>query len=347
MIKRISILLLGPIVIALVSSWVYLQGGRYVGTENAYLKSEIITVSSELSGKVLEVFPKNNERVKKGDLVIRLFDQPYLIAISRAEANLANVHGDLLSQKAEYESRKLDISSAETDFEFRALELKRMQQLRNENSVSVAQFDQSQFAWKTSYNELEAKKQELLVSKAKLIDPEKPVEEHPRYLQSLAELTKAELDLSYVEVKSPAEGIATNVSSHVGENILSGTNLFSIVDDSEIWIEANFKETDLTNVRAGQPVTIKIDTYPDVEWHGEVASITPATGSEFSLLPAQNSSGNWIKVVQRIMVKIAFEPQGNNLPLSTGMSAEVSIDTGHVRNISWLTQNLNDFIRGI
>ena len=344
-IKRVSILILGPIVIALVGIWLYLQGGRFVSTENAYLKSEIISVSSEISGKVQTVLLEDNARVQEGDLVVKLYDQPLLIPVARAEANLANIRGDLQGQQAEYESKKLEITSAQTDFEFREVELERMQQLLEEKSVSVAQFDQAEFARKTAFNKLEAKKQAVKVIEARLIDPYQAVEKHPRYLQALAELNNARLDLSYIEVRSPADGIATNVSPHVGENIIAGTNLFNLVNDSNPWIEANFKETDLTYVRVDQPVTITIDTYPDTEWQGHIESITPATGSEFSLLPAQNSSGNWVKVVQRIMVKIVLDNHDTNFPLSTGMSASVSIDTNRVRDLPWLNESLIEFIR--
>lgn len=340
-------MILGPIVIAIISIWFYLQGGRIVSTENAYLKSEIIAVTSELSAKIDEVLIRDNDRVSKDEIVVRLRDETFEIAVAGAEANLANVWAELESQKAQYDSSLLEIVSAQTDLEFQAIELERMRQLLQENSVSVAQFDQAEFRWKSASNELESKRQAVKVIEARLIDPVLPIEAHPRYIQALSRLDDAKVDLYFVDIRAPADGVATNLSVHEGENILTGTNLFSIVDDSNIWIEANFKETDLTYVRVNQPVAIEIDTYPNEEWSGTVASITPATGSEFSLLPAQNSSGNWVKVVQRIMVKIELNKQENSLPLAAGMSAEVSIDTAHQRSLPWISESLTEFIRGL
>ena len=346
-IKRFTFLILGPIVVAIISIWFYLQGGRFVSTENAYLKSEIIAVTSELSAKINEVLIRDNDRVRKNEIVVRLRDETFEIAVAGAEANLANVRAELESQKAQYDSSLLEIVSAQTDLEFQAIELERMRQLLEENSVSVAQYDQAEFRWKSASNELESKRQALKVIEARLIDPVLPIEAHPRYLQALSRLDDAKVDLYCVDIRAPADGVATNLSAHEGENILTGTNLFSIVDDSNIWIEANFKETDLTYVRVSQPVAIEVDTYPNEEWSGTVASITPATGSEFSLLPAQNSSGNWVKVVQRIMVKIELNEQENSLPLAAGMSAEVSIDTAHQRSLPWISESLTEYIRGL
>jgi membrane fusion protein (multidrug efflux system) len=346
-INRALILTIGPLIILLISIWFYLQGGRFVTTENAYLKSEIISVTSELSAKVDEVLVQNNDRVSKDEVVVRLRDETFTIAVAGAEANLANVKAELESQKAQYESSLLEIVSALTNLEFATLEKERMRQLLDENSISVAQYDQAEFRWKSASNELEAKHQALKVIEARLIDPLLPIETHPLYLQALSRLDDARVDLYFVDIRAPADGVATNLSVHEGENILTGTNLFSIVDDSNIWIEANFKETDLTYVRTNQPVVIVIDTYPNEEWSGSVASITPATGSEFSLLPAQNSSGNWVKVVQRIMVKIELNTQENSLPLAAGMSAEVSIDTAHKRSLPWVSERLTEYIRGL
>lgn len=344
-VKRSILLLFGPVVICVVSAWLYLQGGRYISTENAYLKSEIITLSSEISGKVLEVSVADNMRVNKGNTLVKLYDEPQRIAVASREANLATIYSELVSQQAEYESKELDILQAETDLQFRDRELERLRKLRDENSISEAQYDQAEFARNNSEHQLQSKKQSLQITAAKLIDPKMPIEHHPRYLQAKSDLNKANLDLSYVEIKSPISGIATHVSAHVGENIISGTNLLNLINEDNLWIEANYKETDLTYVRTGQPVTVEIDTYPDMEWTAHVESITPATGSEFSLLPAQNSSGNWVKVVQRVMVKIVFDEAPSSVPLSSGMSASVSIDTNHVRTIPWLSESLTHTIR--
>jgi membrane fusion protein (multidrug efflux system) len=181
--------------------------------------------------------------------------------------------------------------------------------------------------------DLDEKIQALQVIRARLIDPDLPIDSHPRVKQALAELEKARLDLSYTEVLAPADGVVVNISTHAGENVVSGAPLMSLVDGSQVWLEANFKETDLTYLQVGQSASISVDTYPDLELLGHVAVITPATGAEFSLLPAQNSSGNWIKVVQRIPVIVTFDNYAGAPLLASGMSAEVSIDTHHERHL--------------
>lgn len=338
-IRHVLMLLLVPALIAAVSIYVYLQGGRYVTTDNAYVKHDIIAISSEIAGRVIEVVPRDNDRVSKGQVLFRIDDEPYRIALAKAEANLATVRASIEGEKADILNSQLDISKAEDDVEFRRKEMERIRHLVETRSIPAAQFDQAEYAWRSSANELEARQQELQVARARLIDPDMPTEQHPRFLQAVAELDKIRLDISKLEIRAPVDGIAANVSVHEGEYVMAGAQLFSLVDDSHIWLEANFKETDLTWVRPGQPVSVTIDTYPDQEWQAQVDGITPATGAEFSLLPAQNSSGNWIKVVQRIKVNITLENYDGELPLSAGMSAVVNIDTGRSRTLPWIAQN--------
>ncbi len=339
LIRNLLTLILGPAVIAAISLWVYLQGGRYVSTDNAYVKTDIVTVSSEITGRVVEVIPRDNERVSKGQLLFRLDDQPYRIALAKAEANLATVKASIEGEKADYLSDQLALDNAHTDVDFRFKEMERIRQLVATHSIPAAQLDQAEYAWRTANNALETRKQTLQVARVRLIDPALPTEQHPRYLQAEAELEKIRLDISHLEVTAPCDGIAVNVSPHPGEYIMAGTQLVSIVDDSHLWLEANFKETDLTYVRPGQAVTVSIDAFPGKALKAHVVGITPATGSEFSLLPPQNSSGNWIKVVQRIQVNIAIDSNEADMPLSAGMSAVVDIDTGRVRTLPWVAAN--------
>lgn len=338
-IRNLMFLILGPAVIAGVSLWVYLQGGRYVSTDNAYLKSEIVSVSSEITGRVVEVIPHDNERVSKGQLLFRIDDQPYRIALAKAEANLANVRGSIESEKADYLSDKLAIDNANTDLEFRRKEMERIRHLVDTRSIPAAQFDQAEYAWRSASNALDNRTQSLQAARARLIDPNLPTEQHPRYLQAFAELEKSTLDISHLEVRAPADGVAVNVAVHEGEYVIAGSALVSLVDDNNMWLEANFKETDLTWVRPGQVVSVSIDAFPGKTWEARVSGIMPATGSEFSLLPAQNSSGNWIKVVQRIRVNITLDNYNRELPISAGMSAVVDIDTGRSRSLPWVAAN--------
>jgi membrane fusion protein (multidrug efflux system) len=336
LLKTLTLLIAGPAAIAGVSLWVYMQGGRYVSTDNAYLKTDIIAISSEITGRVVEVVPRENQRVTAGQLLFRIDDEPYRIALAKAEAALASVAGSIEGEKADYRNDLLLVSNAQTDVDYRHKEMERIRQLVQTRAIPAAQLDQADYGWHSAMNAMQARRQDLEVTRAKLMDPELPTIEHPRYLQALAELEKVRLDISRLEIHAPSDGIAVNVSVHPGEYVMAGAQLFSLVDDRSIWLEANFKETDLTWVRPGQAVKVKIDAFPDQEWEAHVDGITPATGAEFSLLPAQNSSGNWIKVVQRIQVNISLDNATHELPLSAGMSAVVDIDTGRQRTLPWI-----------
>jgi len=338
--RHLLLLLLGPVLIAAAGAWMYLNGGRYVSTDNAYIRTNILSISANVNGMVTELLVRESDLVKPGQLLLRVDDQPYVIAVTRAEANLANVRGDIESMKAEYANKQLEISSALNDLDYRESELQRIKQLYDSNSISAAQFEQALYARDSAQQALAEKTQALEVIKARLVDPALPTDAHPRVKQVLAELAKARLDLSHTEVHAPTNGVIAGVSAHTGENVMTGAPLMSLIDRSQLWIAANFKETDLTHMRVGQDVEISVDAYPDRTWRGHVAVITPATGAEFALLPAQNSTGNWVKVVQRVPVIILLDDYGGEPLLASGMSAEVSVDTQHQRNLGELTELL-------
>jgi membrane fusion protein (multidrug efflux system) len=332
-VRHFVLLLLGPVLIAGGAGWLYLHGGRFVTTDNAYVKADIIGISSNVTGTVMEVLARTGDYVHKGDLLLTVDDKPYLIAQARAEANLANVRGDIESMKAEFVNKGLEIAKAQNDLSFQEQELERIRGLHEKGSISGVQFDQAVYARDAAERVLAEKNQALQVVKARLIDPNAATDDHPRVKQALAELDKANFDLQHVLIKSPADGVIVNGATFPGENIIGGAPVMNLVSDERLWLEANFKETELRYMHVGQPVSIKIDTYPDLDLHGKVAIIAPATGAEFSLLPAQNSSGNWVKVVQRLAVVITFDTLPDGYNIAAGMSAEVSVDTGHQREL--------------
>jgi membrane fusion protein (multidrug efflux system) len=338
--RHLLLLLLGPALIAAIGGWLYLHGGRRVSTDNAYIKTNILSISANVNGMVTEVSVDESDQVQPGQLLLRVDDKPYVIALTRAEANLANVRGDIESMKAELANKRLEIATAVNDLDYRDSELDRIKQLYNSNSVSAAQFEQALYASNSAQRTLSEKTQALEVIKARLVDPDLPTDAHPRVKQALAELDKARLDLSHTEVHAPTNGVIAGVSTHTGENVMTGAPLMSLIDRSRLWIEANFKETDLTFMQVGQAVEISVDAYPGRTWQGHVAVITPATGAEFALLPAQNSSGNWVKVVQRVPVLIQLDNYQGEPLLASGMSADVSVDTGHQRSLAQLTELL-------
>jgi membrane fusion protein (multidrug efflux system) len=327
----------GPLIIAAVAVYFYMIGGRYMETDNAYLKAGMMSIASEISGKVVEVSVGDNGRVEAGQLLFRVDDQPYQIELARAEANLVRVGGDVESLKADYLNKLADLEKSKTQRDFYLREFDRLNSLLARKTVSAAEVDQAEYLYRDAINEMQVTTQALQVVKARLIDIDLPLQQHPSYLLALAERDKARLDLSHVRTVAPSSGVVANFSIQKGEYIIAGAPLFSLVDDSHIWVEANFKETDLTHLQVGQSATIKVDSYPDQQWQGHVASITPGTGSEFSLLPAQNSTGNWVKVVQRITVNLAIDPLTSDsaIGLTAGMSALVKVDTGHSRQMPW------------
>ena len=335
--KRTLTLFAGPLIIAAVAIYFYMIGGRYMETDNAYLKAGMMSIASEISGKVVEVSVTDNSRVEAGQLLFRVDDQPYQIALARAEANLVKVGGDVESLKADYFNKLADLDQSKTQHDYYLREFNRLNSLLARKTVSAAEVDQAEYLYLDAIKEMQVTTQALQVVKARLIDIDLPLEQHPSYLLALAERDRARLDLSHVHIVAPSSGVVANFSIQKGAYIIAGAPLFRLVDDSYIWVEANFKETDLTHLQVGQTATINVDSYPDHQWLGRVASITPGTGSEFSLLPAQNSTGNWVKVVQRITVNLAIDPLISDAPigLTTGMSARVKVDTGHSRQLPW------------
>ena len=327
---------LGPAVLVVIGLWIYMTGGRHVETDNAYLKANMVSISSEVSAKVVEVLITDNSPVEAGDVLFRVDDQPYQIALIRAEANLVKVGGDLESLKADYFNKLADLNKAKTQETFYLGEYNRLNKVLESNTVSEVQVAQARYDYQDALNEVQVTTQALLAVKARLISLDLPLQEHPNYLLALAELDQAKLNLSYIEIIAPSSGVIANLNMQKGEYIIAGAPLFSLVDNGNIWVEANFKETDLTHLRAGQAATITVDSYPDLKWQAIVASITPGTGSEFSLLPAQNSSGNWVKVVQRVNVKLTIDQAIAPTALTPGMSALVSVDTEHRRQLPWV-----------
>jgi len=332
---RIVILWVGPVAIAIAGGWMYMHGGRIVSTDNAYLKSGMVSISSEVGGKVMQALVEDNQRVTAGQLLLRVDDEVYRIALAHAEANLLKVRSNVESLRADLRNKQADVEKAQSDYAYYRKEAERLQKLAASEAVPAIQIDQATFKATSAQKEIDISKQALEVVKAKLVSADLPIEQHPDYQLALVERDKAELDLTHVEVKAPIDGVLANFNVKAGEVINATIPLFSIVDDRRVWVEANLKETDLTWLRLGQTATIQVDAYPGLEWQGKVVALTPGTGSEFSLLPAQNSSGNWVKVVQRLNVKLEMAPLPDSPILATGMSALVEIDTGHKRTLPW------------
>lgn len=317
-----------PLAVFIAAFGFYLFSGRYVTTDNAYVKADKIMISPEVSGTVAQVSVGDNQQVSKGDLLFTLDAAPFTIALQRAEANLARVSSEIEEIRASYREKQEELKMAQAEAAYAVTEYKRQTALSKSQATPGYKVDESlrdrdMLAAKTQQIE-----QEIQVILARLEgNPDIPTQEHPLYRQAQAELEAARLDVARTEVRAPVNGM-TGIMPRGGVYAPAGVPVLSLVSSDTLWIEANFKETQLTGLVEGQKVRIGIDTYPDHEWEGEVESISPATGSEFSVLPAQNATGNWVKVVQRIAVRIRPLQGDNDPPLRTGMSAEISVDTG-------------------
>ncbi|MGH6943526.1 MAG: HlyD family secretion protein [Geminicoccaceae bacterium] len=324
---------LGPIVVALVAGYLYVTGGRYVETEDAYLKADMVSVSPQVSGPIAEVDVRENQHVDQGNVLFRIDDAPFRIALAQAEAHLQSAASQIRALKSSYLQKQEELGLAKTNVAYAEREYQRQAELVQRNFASKAKYDDAKHNLETAHQKVEILEEELAGIVADLNgDPDIAVEQHPTYLAAKAQRDQAALDLEHTVVRAPFAGVATN-KPQLGDYVTAGMPAMSIVADQGLWVEANFKETELTHVRPGQAATVEVDTYPDRQWPATVESISQATGSEFSLLPPQNATGNWVKIVQRIPVRIALETDASDPPLRAGISVVVEIDTGHEREM--------------
>ncbi len=321
-----------PLVLIVAGAAIYASGGRYVTSENAYVKADIIQISPEIEGRVVEVLVRENQPVASGQVLFRLDKRPFKIALAEAEAELASVRHKIASFRANYQEELSEIESAEERVRYLKLEVVRQGKLKTTGFAAGSKQEKAEHELSMAKRSVSSSRQRLNKVVAELGgDPELPVEQHPLYLAALAKKERAELDLSRTEVRAPDSGRLSKVTLQGGEHIEAGNAVFALVKTGDYWVQVNIKEVKLTHIAEGQKATVVLDAYPNVTWDAEVESISPATGAEFSLLPAQNASGNWVKVVQRIPVRLQIVPQDGAPPLRAGMSVAVSIDTKHER----------------
>ena len=335
--KRLIFLLAIPCLIILLSLTLYLHGGRYAETDNAYLKADKVAITSELSGRVTQVLVHENEQVKAGDTLVQIDPINYQLAIANAQAALDDVKTNLLALKAQYRSKLAEIAMVESQYEFHQREQKRQQNLEQKKYLSASQYDDAKQKTQIDLLNITTLKNELQQIKASLggnIDL--PIEQHPKYLVYQAELNQAKVNLAHTRIIAPFDGVVTQVTK-LGQYMKAGSMAMVLVANKALWIEANFTEKELTHVQQGQPVEISVDLAPDYVWKGQVESLSPATGSEFSVIPAQNGTGNWVKVAQRLAVRIQIKQQPDAPILRAGLSAQVSIDTGYKRHFAGLS----------
>ena len=335
-----------PVALA-VGAYEYVIGGQIMSTDNAYVQAQSVGVSTDVSGLVASVAVHDNQHVKRGDVLFTLRDAPFRLAVDGAQAQLGTVRNQVLTQQASYKEAVSQIDQAKADLPYYETVFKRKQYLVSSVVASRATYDQAQ-------HDLTSMRQKVTVAQAQAqamlaqlgYDANQPVEDNPFYKQAKAAADSAQRDLNDTVVRAPFDGVVTNVDAlQVGSYLRASQPGFSLVSDTNLWVEASPKETELTYVRPGQTATVTVDTYPGAAWTGTVESISPASGSSFSLLPAQNTTGNWVKVVQRIPMRVRLELPAGKPPLRVGMSVVVGVDTGHARGLPMALQALLDSLR--
>ena len=346
--------LLRPLLFALLplalvaGGYEYVEGGQVMSTDNAYVQAQSSGISTDVSGIVASVAVRNNQHVKKGDVLFRLRDEPFRIALDGAMAQLGTVRNQVLTQQASYKQAVVQIDQAKADLPYYTSVFKRQQDLVSSVVASRATYDQAEHDVTSTHQKVMVAQAQAQAMLAQLgYDENQPVENNPFYKQAKSAVDEAQRDLNDTAVRAPFDGIVTNVDSlQVGSYLRASQAAFSLVSDTNIWVDASPKETELTYVARGQKAVVTVDTYPGVVWTGVVDSISPASGSSFSLLPAQNTTGNWVKVVQRIPMRVTLDPADGKPPLRVGMSVVVEVDTGHARGLPLAIQGLLDRFHG-
>ena len=329
---RLTLLIVIPAVAVAAGVFSYALGGRVVSTENAYVRNDVVAISTEIDGRVLRVNVEDNQFVEQGVLLFEIDPVPFLIEIEAIKAEMGMVRQDMDSLRAEYRAIDADIETAMERIRYLTGEHERHQKLVKSGHGSQSALESAEHDLETAKRRTHALGQRKLKVIAELGGAlDNPIEEHPRYLRAVAAMNRAKLDLDRTKIHAPVSGHVGTIPLEAGEQIEMGDTVFPIVSASDPWVEANLKEIHLTHVKVGQTAEVHFDSYPDRIFIGTVDSISPATGAEFSLLPAQNSSGNWVKVVQWVPVKIRLTPEPNMPALRAGLTATVKIDTGYER----------------
>lgn len=324
-----------PLALALAGGYVWVTGGRYVATEDAYVKQDRVTVMPQVSGQIAVVSVTENQMVKAGDPLFRIDDSSYRATVAADEARLQSARLDVEKLKAAYAQAVSGASISRDALATAQTHDDRIQSLRRSGVVAQSDADDSALALQRAKGAVTAADAQVLSAKAALAgNTDIETDRHPEVLEALAALSAAELDLAHTVVTAPQDGIATQTGRlQKGQYVTPSTAVLGLVATGNTWIEANYKETDLEHMAEGQAVSVRFDGYPGRDFAGTVGSIGAGTGSEFALIPAQNASGNWVKVVQRVPVRISLAGDADLPPVRTGMSASVAVDTGRARGL--------------
>ena len=334
--RRTALMLSVPLILVLAGGWFWLSGGRFVETQDANVHQARVPISANVSGMVTKVGFTNNGAVKKGQLLFQVDPRPFALAVQQAEATVALARLQVQQLHAAYDSAQTQVKVAEDQVQFYDSELARQQALTTSGAGTQQALDQARNADVVAKGQLASAQQAVLSAEAALDgDPALPVDQHPTVRNALAALETAKFNQGQATVEAPADGIVYQAESfRPGQYVTAGVSAFALVETQHVWVEADYKETQLDQMKPGQPATVVFDLYPNRTFHGTVASIGAGTGAEFALIPAENATGNWVKVTQRIPVFVTLTDAEADMPLHSGMSAAVSVDTGVTRHLS-------------
>jgi len=321
-----------PFLACAVALFFWVTSGRYIETDDAYVKGDRAFIATEIAGPNVEEPVTENQHVSKGQLLYKIDDTPYRNQLARVEAEIETARADIRGLKAQWRTKREEIKAAESQVVYAQQEYDRNKDLAERRFGPVQKMEESRMSLDVAMRRVTAAQEDLTRIEAALAgDPKIAVDDHPRVKQLLAMRDDALLNLRRTMITAPMDGIVQKVLVP-GSYAVMGMPSIAVMADKDLWIEANFKETELTRVRVGQPVKIWVDTYPDEVCHGRVTSLSQATGAEFAVLPPQNATGNWVKVVQRIPIRSSVECRQGDPPLRQGMSTTIEIDTGHHRS---------------
>jgi membrane fusion protein (multidrug efflux system) len=320
-----------PAVFAVIGYSQYRANEPFVSTDNAYARVAKASINARVSGQVVEIAVNDNQPVRKGQVLFRLDPQPLQIAVDRAEAQLGNARLRIDGLKASYRQQQAELQSARASADYDQKEFARKKALIASEFVSRAAYERADTDQKVSRQRIASIEQQIASTVVALNgDPDIAIDRHPTVREAKAQFDEAQLYLSYATVTAPADGIVAKVDDlQVGNYVSNGSAAFALISDHESWIEANFRETQLNHMRPGQTATITLDTYPDRPFKAHVISMSPGAGADFALLPPENATGNWVKVVQRVPVRLELDDAEPAMPLFSGTSATVEVDTGH------------------
>jgi membrane fusion protein, multidrug efflux system len=340
--SRFVLLVLLPLAVLAIGFYWWLSGGRYVTTDNAYIGADKVLITPQVSGAVLHVDVVEGQRVAVGDKLFEIDPTPYRISLTLARGRLEGAKDEYQNLQISLKGDQEQIKMGEEAVKVRQSDYDRKSALLNQRAGTAVDVDNSAAALVQAQQILAFVRQQSASALVKLGGAaDTPIDRFPDYIQAKAQVEDAERNLNNAQVVAPIAGVATQVTQiQLGRVMAAGAPVFAIIADRGLWIDANPKESDLTYIRTGLPTTITVDTFPDRNWHGKVGAIAPGTGAQFAILPPQNASGNWVKVVQRVPLRVEFDPGQDTSELRAGMSAYIAIDTGRVRTMSSVIADL-------